>query len=86
VFVGVDGAFSWRDDWREAFAAVSNRVLVPPVLRKLILNRDPRRVLEWADDVAATGGFTHIVAAHFSGRAPLTPDAFLEARRGLFVE
>jgi hypothetical protein len=88
VQVDSDGGFAWDAEWEAAFTRVAGRVFVPPILRKLVLNRNPSQVLEWASRITEWE-FTHVVAAHFSGRVEVRPDvvrrafAFLEANPAL---
>eukprot|EP00873_Tetraselmis_striata_P034461 jgi/Tetstr1/454725/TSEL_041611.t1 len=78
VQVDSDGGFAWDSRWEAAFRAVSGRVLVPPILRRLVLSRYPQQVLSWAEDVTRWP-FTHVVAAHFSARVAVDPPAVRRA-------
>lgn len=75
VQVDEDGGFEWQRGWEVAFQSISDRVIVPPILRKLVLNRYPAQVLSWVETVAAWD-FLHVVSAHFSAQVPLTSDEF----------
>ncbi len=44
--------WEWVEDDLPAFKALQGGVLVAPILQKLILNREPEKVLAWADRVA----------------------------------
>jgi len=76
---------AWVRDDRPSFKALQGGLLVAPILQKLILNREPRRVLEWADKVAAWP-FKRIIPCHLAndvkadGRAFRRAFGFLERR------
>ena len=65
--------FEWRPEdgphpagkqfWRPSFEALKDKAFVPAVLQKLILDREPAKVLAFADAVARWP-FTSIVPAH----------------------
>ena len=44
--------WEWVDDDVPAFKALQGGLLVAPILQKLILNREPEKVLAWADQVS----------------------------------
>ena len=57
--------WSWQPRGEEKnFAALQEGLLVAPILRKLILNREPERVLKWVDAICQWG-FTRIIPSHF---------------------
>ena len=47
--------FDWQSNWQESFESLSSggRLLVAPILRNLILNRQPQDVLSWVDEIAS---------------------------------
>lgn len=73
--------FQWKDHWFESFETLRNggQLFVAPVLQKLILNRNPQQVLDWADRVAAWE-FNRVIPAHFDAPVVATPSQF----RGAF--
>jgi len=57
--------WSWQEKGEEKnFAALQKGLLVAPILRKLILNREPQRVLRWVDTIS-TWQFKRIIPSHF---------------------
>ena len=66
--------WSWRESEESSFRALQGRgglsasrspaLLVAPILQKLILNREPKRVLQWADMVSQWP-IKRIIPAHF---------------------
>jgi hypothetical protein len=75
--------FAWRPEegphpvgktfWRESFEALKNKAFVPAILQKLILDREPDRVLAFADAVAKWD-FEQIVPAHLGAPIPAGPE------------
>ena len=62
------------------------QLLVAPILQKLILNREPSRVLQWADRVSDMGTIKRIIPAHFENNLR-GPDLGLSFRRAFsFLE
>jgi hypothetical protein len=62
---------------------------VAPIVRELILNRDPQGVLAWRSRVSAWD-FQQIIPAHFQAPIPAGPEDFRRAfaflERGLSLE
>lgn len=83
--------FQWQTDWRRSFERLrgGGRPFVAPILRELILNRDPQGVLAWADRVSSWD-FEQIIPAHFQAPIPAGPEDFRRAfaflERGLSLE
>lgn len=97
-FPSIDGffPFSWRDGWKQSFDTVEGRLLVAPLLQAFILNRGPRKVQDWVNEVSSWG-FQQILPCHFAGPVRAGPSEFREAfdyllqperqtRKGLFVD
>lgn len=72
--------FKWRDDWYQSFEKLrgDGRIFVAPILQTLILNRDPQKVIAWADRVASWD-FKMIVPCHFGNAIAATPNDFRRA-------
>jgi hypothetical protein len=56
----------------------NGRIFVAPILQTLILNRDPQKVIAWADRVASWN-FKMIVPCHFDNAIAATPKDFRQA-------
>ena len=54
---------------------------MPPILQELVLNREPEKVLAFAERVAADFPFARIIPAHFDAPVPATPEVWLDAFR-----
>jgi hypothetical protein len=75
------GIYPW--DWDPAqaersFAAIQNRPLVPPVLRELILDRQPEATIAFAQRVARWR-FERIIPAHLNAPIRAGPAEWLRA-------
>jgi Domain of unknown function (DUF4336) len=72
--------FQWRPNWQQSFEALrgNGRLFVAPILQRLILNRDPQEVINWADRVASWD-FQRIIPCHFDAPLNVTPDQFRQA-------
>ena len=81
------GLYPWK--WVESelpsFKALQGGLLVAPILRKLILNREPERVLDWVDKVSKWP-FQRIIPAHFANDVKATPKDFTDAFSFLLEE
>lgn len=65
--------FDWAADWQVSFQALhqDGQLQVAPILRQLILNRDPAAVRQWCDRMAQWN-FAQIIPCHFT--APIAAD------------
>ena len=72
--------FCWKNDWEQSFDALSGegRLFVAPILQQLILNRDPKGVLDWADRVAAWD-FDRLIPCHLESPVITNAVAFRQA-------
>lgn len=65
--------FHWKLGWQRSFEALrKHRLIVAPILQRLILNREPEIVIDWADKVASWD-FERIIPCHLD--APIMADA-----------
>lgn len=65
--------FQWKAGWQRSFEALrKHRLIVAPILQRLILNREPQVVIDWADQVASWD-FERIIPCHLD--APIAADA-----------
>jgi len=55
------------------------KLFCPPILTKLILDREPRRTLEWVDRIATRFDFKRVIPAHLANNVSATPKEFREA-------
>jgi hypothetical protein len=76
--------FRWRADWGRSFEALrgDGRLLVAPILQRLILNRAPQETLAWADRVSQWY-FQRIIPCHFASPIMASPADFRAAFRFL---
>lgn len=77
------GAVTWTDGWHTNFERLSNRLIVPPVVRTLLYGQNPQRVKEWVDRVVHRWDFTQIIPAHFTAPVQATPYEFQRVFRFL---
>ena len=73
--------WSWRPEWRQSFEALRSggRPLVPPILQVAVINREPRRVLDFVETVARDFDFGRIVPCHFEASVAAGPREWSEA-------
>jgi len=76
--------WTWVEDAEPSFKALQQSggnaagLLVAPVLRYLILDREPEAVLAWADRVANMG-FSRVVPCHLANNVKASPSDFRRA-------
>lgn len=63
------------------FEAISQRgsLFCPPILTKLILDREPQRTLDWVDKVCSRFDFDHVIPSHLNNNVPASPATFRKA-------
>ena len=70
--------WSWVRNEEKSFKALQKGLLVAPILRKLILDREPQRVLEWADQVSKWN-IKRIIPSHLENNIKANGREFREA-------
>ena len=74
--------WTWHDDADvKNFQAISKngQLFCPPILTKLILDREPQKTLEWVDRIANRFDFERVVPCHLNNNVKATPAEFREA-------
>lgn len=70
--------WTWVEDDLPSFEALQGGLLIAPILRYLIFNREPKAVLEWADRIAQWP-FQRIIPCHLANDIKAGPKEFREA-------
>ena len=70
--------FEWAKDERPNFERLQKGLLVAPILQKLLLNREPERVLAWVEAVSKYP-FNRIIPAHLQNDIRAGPNEFKAA-------
>ena len=66
--------------------AQNGKLIVPPILTKLILDREPEKVQLWVDKVCKKFDFTHVISSHVNNYVQASPKDFKDAFEVLSVE
>jgi Domain of unknown function (DUF4336) len=72
--------FQWRSGWQGAFDILrqDGRLLVAPILQRVILNRNPQATIEWIDRICEWD-FERIIPCHLDAPIAATPGDFRKA-------
>jgi hypothetical protein len=75
--------WTWHDNDVDLvnFNAISRdgKLFCPPILTKLILDREPQQTLDWVDRITKRFGFTHVIPGHLNNYVPATAKEFSAA-------
>jgi hypothetical protein len=74
--------WTWRDNEDlKNFDAISKngKIFVPPILTKLILDREPEKTLDWCNRITNRFDFVRIIPCHLNNNIKATPGDFREA-------
>ena len=78
VAFGLSG-FEWSPEWQESFARLRQpKLLVPPILQTIVLNKRPTIARAWVRRVAQWP-FRRIIPAHLEAPIPVGPAEFVSA-------
>lgn len=71
--------FHWKLGWQRSFEALrKHRLIVAPILQRLILNREPEIVIDWAEKVASWD-FERIIPCHLDASIEANSQEFRAA-------
>jgi hypothetical protein len=62
-----------------SFGAISERLIVGPVVRTLVYSKIPRAVTSWVDGITSSWRFERVIPCHFAGPVKAGPAEFREA-------
>ncbi len=75
--------WTWHDNDAdlENFRAISKggEIFCPPILTKLILDREPEKTLDWVERVSSRFDFERIIPCHLNNNVEARPDQFRDA-------
>ncbi|EED94657.1 predicted protein, partial [Thalassiosira pseudonana CCMP1335] len=75
--------WTWHDNDADLknFNAISQngKLFCPPILTKLILDREPQKTLDWVDRITRRFEFTHIIPGHLNNYVKANPKEFSRA-------
>ena len=75
--------WTWHDNDADLanFNGISQKgkLFCPPILTKLILDREPQQTLDWVDRITTRFGFTHVIPGHLNNYVKSTPKEFAAA-------
>jgi hypothetical protein len=64
---------------QKSFEAISEKLIVGPVVRTLVYSKIPRAVTRWVDNIVRDWKFERVVPCHFAGPVKAGPAEFREA-------
>jgi len=72
--------FRWQSHWQDSFEKLqgNGRLLVAPILQKLILNRAPQETIKWAN-LLVSWHFNRLIPCHFQAPLEVSPREFRQA-------
>ena len=75
--------WTWHDNDADLanFNAISQKgkLFCPPILTKLILDREPEKTLEWVDRITKRFDFTHVIPGHLNNYVKVDTKEFSKA-------
>lgn len=75
--------WTWNDKNADLanFNAISQngKLFCPPILTKLILDREPEKTLDWVDRISKRFAFTHLIPGHLNNYVKAGPKEFSNA-------
>jgi len=75
--------WTWHANDADAknFKTISNggELFCPPILTKLILDREPQRTIDWVDLICTKFDFTRVIPCHLNNNVKATPKQFRAA-------
>ncbi|GIM12716.1 hypothetical protein Vretimale_15892, partial [Volvox reticuliferus] len=63
----------------DSFAAISNRLIVGPVVETLVYSKVPKSVVDWVEEICADWNFRQIIPCHFAAPIRAGPGEFRRA-------
>lgn len=72
------GKAEWQEGYMDSFRMISDRLLVSPILQKLVFEKSAPVVRDWIEDVAKWP-FVQVVPAHYAAPVQATPQDLLQA-------
>lgn len=77
------GVVTWTDGWETNFERLSDRLIVPPVVRTLLYRQNPAKVKQWVERVTSRWEFDKIIPAHWEAPIPSSPNELKRSFRFL---
>eukprot|EP00746_Dinoflagellata_sp_MGD_P028640 gnl/MRDRNA2_/MRDRNA2_16771_c0_seq2.p1 gnl/MRDRNA2_/MRDRNA2_16771_c0~~gnl/MRDRNA2_/MRDRNA2_16771_c0_seq2.p1 ORF type:complete len:368 (+),score=55.28 gnl/MRDRNA2_/MRDRNA2_16771_c0_seq2:58-1161(+) len=72
------GKAEWQKGYMDSFDMISNRLLVSPILQKLVFEKSKPVLRDWIEDVARWP-FVQVVPAHYAAPISATPEDLRQA-------